>query len=37
MQQKARHHEFEEAQKIKETLIALRGLHERQKVRDMVD
>ncbi|MBC7503551.1 excinuclease ABC subunit UvrC [Candidatus Gracilibacteria bacterium] len=37
MREKAKVFDFEEAQKIKETLIALRGLHERQKVRDIVD
>jgi excinuclease ABC subunit C len=37
MRQKASQYEFEEAQKIKETIAALRGLHERQSVRDFVD
>ncbi|MBX9809797.1 excinuclease ABC subunit UvrC [Candidatus Gracilibacteria bacterium] len=37
MRQKASEYEFEEAQKIKETIAALRGLHERQSVRDFVD
>ncbi len=37
MRARAGNQEFEEAQKIKETILALRGLHERQNVRDMVD
>ena len=37
MRAQASHHEFEKAQEIKETIIALRGLYERQSVRDMVD
>lgn len=37
MRERASHHEFEKAQEIKETIIALRGLYERQSVRDMVD
>ncbi len=37
MRNKAQDLDFEEAQKIKETITALRGLHERQKVRDIVD
>lgn len=37
MKEKAMNYEFEEAQKIKETLIALNGLHEKQKVQDLVD
>ena len=37
MKEKAMKYEFEEAHKIKETLVALNGLHERQKVQDMVD
>ena len=37
MRSRAEHQEFEEAQRIKETITALRGLHERQKVRDIVD
>ena len=35
MKEHAKHLEFEEAQKIKQTIDALRGLHERQKVRDL--
>ncbi|MBC7498587.1 excinuclease ABC subunit C [Candidatus Gracilibacteria bacterium] len=37
MRSRAENQEFEEAQSIKETITALRGLHERQKVRDIVD
>lgn len=37
MKEKAREFKFEEAQKLKETIESLRGLHARQKVRDMVD
>lgn len=37
MREKAKIFEFEEAQKIKETLESLRGLYERQKVRDIVE
>lgn len=37
MREKAKIFEFEEAQKIKETLEALKGLYERQKVRDIVE
>ncbi len=37
MKEKAREHKFEEAQKLKEIIESLRGLHARQKVRDMVD
>ncbi len=35
MKEHAKHLEFEEAQKIKQTIDALRSLHERQKVRDL--
>ena len=37
MRERAHDLDFEEAQKIKETITALRWLHERQKVRDIVD
>ncbi len=37
MKKKASEHEFEKAQEIKQTIMALRWLHERQKVRDIVD
>jgi excinuclease ABC subunit C len=37
MQSKAKNLEFEEAQEIKETIEALRWLHERQTVRDIID
>ena len=37
MRRRAEQQEFEQAQEIKETIIALRGLHERQQVRDIVD
>lgn len=37
MQKKAHNLEFEDAQKIKETLEALKWLHERQKVRDILE
>ncbi len=37
MREKAKIFEFEEAQKIKETLESLKGLYERQKVRDIVE
>lgn len=37
MRDHASKYEFEKAQEIKETIEALRGLYERQKVRDIVD
>jgi excinuclease ABC subunit C len=37
MRERATNHEFEKAQEIKDTITALRGLHERQSVRDFVD
>lgn len=37
MREYASNHEFEKAQEIRDTIVALRGLHERQSVRDMVD
>ncbi|MDD2694250.1 MAG: excinuclease ABC subunit UvrC [Candidatus Gracilibacteria bacterium] len=37
MIEKSRNLQFEDAQKIKETLEALKGLHERQKVRDILE
>mgnify|MGYP001017669323 FL=1 len=37
MRERANNQEFEKAQEIKDTITALRGLYERQSVRDMVD
>jgi excinuclease ABC subunit C len=37
MRERAANQEFEKAQEIKDTIVALRGLHERQSVRDIVD
>ncbi len=37
MLERAQNREYEKAQEIKETIEALRGLHERQKVRDIID
>ena len=37
MRHYAREFQFEEAQKVKDTIWVLRSLHERQKVRDMID
>jgi excinuclease ABC subunit C len=37
MRERANNQEFEKAQEIKDTIIALKWLHERQNVRDMVD
>lgn len=37
MRERASNQEFEKAQEIKDTIVALKGLHERQSVRDIVD
>ena len=37
MREKAKNLEFEKAKEIKETIEALRSLHERQKVRDIIE
>jgi excinuclease UvrABC nuclease subunit len=37
MRERAKNLEFEKAQEAKETILALESLHERQKVRDIIE